>query len=221
MLPLSVYKWITRCCKLFVSTACLLQENPEFAGVPHYRAVFLLAVYLFLRHFRNSGENVCTASNVCRATIFCYAVWLFDGSHAFRPVHNSERYISSLVAQKFSLFSECTNEYMVLCAACQVPADLTHKVALALLWCPHVCQTPFFFFFFLFWSKTAVHFWPSPFLAFISSTVARKQVFLPCHIRIDFFFFFWCAREKWLTPVYGVYATSTGDVYVCVFAPSC
>lgn len=160
--------------------------------MPHYCAVFLLAVYLLLRHFRNSGENVCTASNVCRATIFCYAVWLFDGSHAFRPVHNSERYISSLVAQKFSLFSECTNEYMVLCAACQVPADLTHKVALALLWCPHVCQTPPFFFL-LFWSKTAVHFWPSPFLAFISSTVARKQLFLPCHIRIDFFFF-WCVR---------------------------
>lgn len=109
---------------------------------------------------------------------------------------------------------------MVLCAACQVPADLTHKVALALLWCPHVCQTPPLFFFCSFGVKLRFifdlhHFWllfPRLLPESSSSCLVISE--------LDFFFGV-CACEKWLTPVYGVYATSTEDVYVCVFAPSC
>lgn len=210
-LRLDLQRW----CKLFVSMACPLQEHLAFVGV--CAAVPLsspLAIYLLLCYFRNSGENACTASNACRVTIFCYTAWLFDGSRAFRPVHNSERYISSLVAQKLSLFSECTDEYMILCAACQVPEDLTsYRGGSGFVVVPS-CLPNALFPLLLFWSKTTVHFSTLTISGFYFPDRCQKAVLLA----LSYHSWIFCVyvRAKWLTPVYGVYAASAGDVSVCV-----
>lgn len=214
-LRLDLQRW----CK-FVSMACPLQEHLAFVGV---RAAVLLssplAIYLLLCYFRNSGENACTASNACRVTIFCYTAWLFDGSRAFRPVHNSERYISSLVAQKLSLFSECTDEYMILCAACQVPEDLTsYRGGSGFVVVPSCLPNALFFLFCSFGVKLLFIFRPSPFLAFISQTVARRPFSLPCHIIVGFFVCVW-ERNGW--HLFTEFMLQVLGMCLCVFAPSC